>query len=461
MGVHTHLCRTLAVRQEIAFKAATIRHVRQKPGATFMARRLRDSKLDTRSARSRLPQRREPYWRAIADGLALGYRKGATGGSWIAKHYSAEHGRRYDALGAADDILDPDGKNIFSFSQAQDRARAWRERLAKQDRGEPVQVDDDEPYTVAKAMDAYLRHLESDGRAKHSLADTRYRHRAFIRPKLSDIDIAALTPERLRHWRDGLAKAAPRLRTRQGEAQKHRTISTEDAQRARRASANRTWTILRAALNHAFHDGKVASDLAWRKVKPFGRVDAARIRYLSVAEAKRLINACDADFRPLVQAALQTGARYGELCQLKVSDLNPDVGTIAIHQSKSGKARHIVLTDEGRALFKQLTMGRAGSEPMFYKQWGASHQLRPMAEAVERAKIKPAISFHGLRHTWASLAVMSEMPLMVVARNLGHTDTRMVEKHYGHLAPSYITDAIRKHAPRFGFKPERKIVAVG
>jgi hypothetical protein len=30
----------------------------------------------------------------------------------------------------------------------------------------------------------------------------------------------------------------------------------------------------------------------------------------------------------------------------------------------------------------------------------------------------------------------------VVAKNLGHADTRMVEKHYGHLAPSFITDAL-------------------
>ena len=75
-----------------------------------------------------------------------------------------------------------------------------------------------------------------------------------------------------------------------------------------------------------------------------------------------------------------------------------------------------------------------------------------MAEAVQRAAIKPRITFHGLRHTWASLAVMSGMPLMVVARNLGHADTRMVEHHYGHLAPSFIADAIRKHAPRFGTK---------
>ena len=42
---------------------------------------------------------------------------------------------------------------------------------------------------------------------------------------------------------------------------------------------------------------------------------------------------------------------------------------------------------------------------------------------------------------------------MVVARNLGHVDTRMVEKHYGHLEPSYIADEVRKRAPQFGLTP--------
>jgi hypothetical protein len=50
---------------------------------------------------------------------------------------------------------------------------------------------------------------------------------------------------------------------------------------------------------------------------------------------------------------------------------------------------------------------------------------------------------------------LNGVPLMVVAKNLGHTDTRMVEKHYGHLAPGYVADAIRAGAPMFGIKPEK------
>ena len=49
-------------------------------------------------------------------------------------------------------------------------------------------------------------------------------------------------------------------------------------------------------------------------------------------------------------------------------------------------------------------------------EWVKSNQKRPMSEECQRAKIRPLISFHGLRHTWASMA---GVPLMVVARNSG------------------------------------------
>ena len=55
---------------------------------------------------------------------------------------------------------------------------------------------------------------------------------------------------------------------------------------------------------------------------------------------------------------------------------------------------------------------------------------------------------------------MAGAPLHVIGKNLGHADTRMVEKHYGHLAPSYIADEIRKAEPRFGFEPDRKVTVL-
>ena len=240
------------------------------------------------------------------------------------------------------------------------------------------------------------------------------------------------------------------MRTRKGEKQQLREFDEADGEqrRKRRATANRVLTILKAALNRAWRDRKIASDDAWRQVEPFENADAARMRYLSIAECKRLSNAAQGEFRDLVEAALVTGCRYGELAALQVRDFNPDAGTVHVHVTKSGKARHVVLQDEGIELFRRLAAGRPGAELMLRKpngsRWGASNQFRPMAEACRRAGIEPLASFHALRHTYASHSVMAGGPLLVVAKNLGHSDTRMVEKHYGHMSQKYIADAIRR-----------------
>jgi integrase len=89
---------------------------------------------------------------------------------------------------------------------------------------------------------------------------------------------------------------------------------------------------------------------------------------------------------------------------------------------------------------------------------GAGPSTGDPIAACRHARISPAISFHGLRHTWASLAVMAGMPLMVVAKQLGHRDTKMVERYYGHLAPSYVNEAIRAGAPRYDIELAKKVV---
>jgi integrase len=298
-------------------------------------------------------------------------------------------------------------------------------------------------------VEDYIAWLEAN---RKTARDTRWRADALILPQLGDVECAKLTTPQLRDWRDAIAKQPPRLRTAPGKAQAFKVLDddadAEESRRRRHASANRVLTILKAALNHAWRDRKVPSDEAWRTVKPFKEADAARVRYLTVAEAQRLISASARDFRLLVQAALLTGARFGELAALTVANFNSDSGTLHIRISKSGKGRHVVLTDEGVEFFKAQAVGRAGNLPMLPKadggRWWKSHQARPMAEACRAARIEPPTSFHTLRHTYASLAIMNAAPLMVVARNLGHADTRMVERHYGHLAPSYIAEAIRE-----------------
>jgi integrase len=53
---------------------------------------------------------------------------------------------------------------------------------------------------------------------------------------------------------------------------------------------------------------------------------------------------------------------------------------------------------------------------------------------------------------------MNGVPMGVVAAQLGHADTRMTEKHYARLAPSYVAQAIRANFPTLGISDETKIV---
>ncbi len=189
------------------------------------------------------------------------------------------------------------------------------------------------------------------------------------------------------------------------------------------------------------------------------------MRYLTAEQAGRLVNASDPDFRPVLHAALLTGARYGQITQLVVEDFNADVGTVRLSSRKgdgSVKVYHAHLTGEGIKFFEHHCAGRAPDAPIFTKSdgtlWGKSHQVRPIEEASHRARIKPPANFHVTRHTYGSLAIMNGMPSMVVAQNFGHADTRMVEKHYGHLSPSFKAEAIRAGAPKFGVKLISKVI---
>ena len=425
-----------------------------------MARTVRDAKLESRTARSALKAAGKPYYRAIDEGLHLGYRKGVRGGKWVMRRYVGNEKYVVEAIGTADDTLDPDGAEILSFAQAQNIARTRFVEERRRAAGLPTQSG---PYTVKDCIDEYVTWLEEN---RKSGRDTRWRADALIIPTLGAIPCAKLTNTQIRKWKTDTAMTPVRLRTKKGKPAKFKALDLDDPEEVRRrqASTNRVLTILKAALNQAWRESKIPSDTAWRTVEPFEQADAARVHYLTVAEAKRLINASPADFRKLVQAALATGCRYGELARLVVKDFNVDSGTLHIRASKSGKGRQVILTEEGIELLKGMTAGRPGTEILLPKaeggRWLKSHQSRPMAEASENAKITPAASFHTLRHTYASLAVMNAMPLMVVARNLGHADTRMVEKHYGHLSASYVADAVRASAPRFGFRSSSNIATI-
>lgn len=374
-----------------------------------MAGTVKHSRLESRTARSRLKRGRQPHWQALVPGkVHLGWQrwKDDNEGRWVLRRYIGNNKYRATTLGRADDATRADGEHVLNFEQAEAKARA----MVDAPNGGKVHR-----LTVRQAMERYIAFKRSQGAP---VRDVVSRGNAHILPPLGDLVVSELTAEQLRGWLATLAASPAQVRPKAGKVQYQPEPEGDEAVRGRRASANRVLTMLKAALNHAYDEGLVPNrDAGGRKLKPFREVEVARVRYLSVAEAQRLLNACDADFRPLVRAALETGARYSELTRLEVCDFNADAGTVAVRKSKTGKARHIVLTDEGATFFQQHCAGRAGHDLMFRHAnggaWKASEQGRPMAAVNEDARLKPPITFHGLRHTWASLAVMNGVPLLM------------------------------------------------
>ena len=419
-----------------------------------MAHTVRDANLESREARLRL-KKEARHWTRIHSGLSLCYRRGPGGsGTWSAR-LLLESGRyALKSLGVADDYADADGRKVLAFKDAQKAALAYEAEEQRSGGGL------DRKLTVKKAADDYLDWFRSH---RKGVAMAESAIRTHILPAFGDRTIASLTSAELRAWLDKLATKPARLRTSKfaSKANIRAAPKTGDEKRARRASTNRIYTVLRAILNRAFQGGAVADDSVWRKVKPFAKVDEARIRFLTDAECVRLVNACPPDLRALVRAALLTGSRWGELAELRVSEVttNADAPRMYVAESKSGKPRHIPLNAEGRALFVAQVAGKLGDERVFVRAdgdpWGHNHHVRALNEACRVAKIRPFVTFHELRHTYASHLAQAGIDLLTISKLLGHADTRITARHYAHLADKTLAAAVT-NLP--SFEPDRQSV---
>jgi len=420
-----------------------------------MARTVRDAKLEKWEQRQKcaIGQR---YFRDMGDGIALCYRRGAAGGTWSARIRDQKGRYALRSLGMADDFLPADGERVLTYRQASAKA------VEEAERGPAPS------YTVRTACEDYLAWFRDH---RKSLDATEATVKAHILPAFDDRTVDSLTAEDVKAWRDKLARVHARKRTGKGKAQAHKAEADElsedqrdEAKRARRATANRILAVLKAILNKAFEDKKARDDSEWRRVKPFPKVDIPRIRFLTEDEAVRLANACSAEFRPLLRAALLTGARYGELVRMTVANFNPATAQLFVAPSKSGKSRHIPLNGSGVALFKALTTGRLSDAPMFARadgeSWGKNHQQRPLAEACKRAKMTPPLRFHETRHSYASALAQAGADLLTISKLLGHADTRITSRHYAHLCDKTLANAVNNLLPDFGTVEQTNVAAI-
>jgi len=143
-----------------------------------MARTPRKHSLESRTAREKIRDTRR-HWVRIGKGLALGYQRGAAGGSWYLRQL-VEGRYVYRAIGAADDTRDPDGVTVLDYFQAADEARK---------RAAAPRVERSGRYTVGNALDDYLQWFKVH---RKSYRDTEITVETHIRPAFGRKAIDAL-----------------------------------------------------------------------------------------------------------------------------------------------------------------------------------------------------------------------------------------------------------------------------
>ncbi len=170
-------------------------------------------------------------------------------------------------------------------------------------------------------------------------------------------------------------------------------------------------------------------------VAPF-RILSQRERYLTREEARRLMRALERSPRPEAAALrllLLTGARKNEILRLRWENVRPDLRLLIVPLSKSGRPRHIPLSDEAAAVLRGLPRtpgnpwlfpGHAPGKPLsdIYNYW---NRLR-------RSLGLEGVRIHDLRHTFASFLVNAGHSLYEVQKLLGHSDPRTTMR-YAHL----------------------------
>ncbi len=187
-----------------------------------------------------------------------------------------------------------------------------------------------------------------------------------------------------------------------------------------------------------------------KAVKLF-RPDNKRDRFLSPDEEARIIAFCPPDVGPAVVFAVNTGIRQGELLSLTWGqvDLGRKVITLTAEKTKGKKTRRVPLNAAAVAVLKGLPRGISPAAPVFPVMAGRDQRdlVRRFKWAVEETGInegvepRQRVTWHTLRHTFASRLVQRGVNLLTVKELLGHSTLVMVMR-YAHLADDNLRSAV-------------------
>lgn len=144
--------------------------------------------------------------------------------------------------------------------------------------------------------------------------------------------------------------------------------------------------------------------------------------YLTDEEVGKILDELPDHIKLLVECALFTGVRTGELLNLRRDDVNFDTAMITVSESKNDEVRFISMATRLQGVV--LSLDRQGE----YVFGFGGHQMRSFRTgfdaAVRRAEIAD-FRFHDLRHTFASKLVQAGVDLLTVKELMGHKTLAM------------------------------------
>lgn len=201
------------------------------------------------------------------------------------------------------------------------------------------------------------------------------------------------------------------------------------------------------------------------------RKTQTRVRFLAESEAQLVLAATPASIECAIALGLFAGLRIGEVLMLRpMIDVDLSRGVLFIQaregwQPKYGKNREVPISTALRPYIERHLVSLPLAAPYVFPSTGSGPQLGPQAmhaivrRVVADAGLEPGrkhpegITFHTLRHTFASWLVMAGADLLTISKLMGHRGIRQVEETYGHLSPQHLQGTVELLSSRWFAAP--------
>ncbi len=398
--------------------------------------------------RRSLQPRTAPYFILLSYCRHVGFQKQSTsGGNWVARVRNRDGGYKQHRVGHT---------HQMSFEEAVRNAEDW---FARSDiaiiAAEPYQLGSKRSLsicpigsvpTVASAMKNYLEWKAMAATRSHfetlvSLINY------YIVPNLALVLLEEFNGKHFGDFCLQVIETPPKLGREDPRTRNKLRELSQEALRKRKKTLNALISILRGAFLLAWERGDLEGDKPIRCLRRLPNVDRPRVVFLSRQQCQRLLDACSDDLRILVQAALYTGCRANELCKMRVEDLDQSGCAVFVSSLKGVRQRFVFLPPEGLEFFRCIAGNRPPSENLFSRAsgriWGAEYKSH-FQKARKLSGLPNSITFHGLRHTYASQLIQGGASLLTVAEQLGHCNVQTVSTTYGHLCAHQREEEVRR-----------------